>query len=74
MEHIGYASDKQGTAVLLQHTRGRKVISEVIIPKKEVETVLKALPISMVKTRQIIALDHLAVGQVGTVTGKQVHK
>lgn len=49
------------------------MIAEAIIPSKEVEAILKVPPKIMVKMRQMMYLEHVAVGQVGTVTGKQTN-
>eukprot|EP00026_Physarum_polycephalum_P011035 Phypoly_transcript_11228.p1 GENE.Phypoly_transcript_11228~~Phypoly_transcript_11228.p1 ORF type:complete len:251 (+),score=28.93 Phypoly_transcript_11228:453-1205(+) len=65
----GHASDKQGTFDVLQHTRGRRVIAECTIKRENVERCLKVTPEAIVRIRNVITYSHLAVGQVGTVTG-----
>lgn len=64
-----YSGDKKATALSFSNVRGKKVTSEVIIPKQVVERVLQSTPEKMVK---YCRASTLAVAQTGAI-GIQGH-
>ncbi len=64
-----YAGDKKATAISFSSVRGKKVTSEIVLPRKIVETVLKSTPEKISKYWQS---STLAVIQSGTI-GAQGH-
>lgn len=64
-----YSGDKKATALSFSNVRGKKVTSEVVIPKRVVERVLQSTPDKMVK---YCRASTLAVAQTGAI-GIQGH-
>lgn len=64
-----YSGDKKATALSFSNVRGKKVTSEVVIPKSVVERVLQSTPEKMVK---YCRASTLAVAQSGAI-GIQGH-
>lgn len=60
-----YSGDKKATALSFSNVRGKKVVSEVIIPKTVVEEVLKSTPQKIAKYWQSSTLAVIQSGAIG---------